>query len=149
MTNGELIAKYGKPGEQLATLLFPYPMYYMGKLVKSTQVHKNYVESLKNALTEIYQVYGPEKIKELGLDQYGGCFNNRVMRGSETKLSMHAFAAAIDFYPEKNTLKMKSDQALFAKPEYKNFIDIMEKHGYYSLGRAKNYDWMHFQTEKP
>jgi len=149
MSNEDPIKKYGEPGAKLGTLLFPYPMKYMGKPVTRIQVHKDYLESLKNASSEILEKYGIEKIKELGLDQYGGCFNNRVMRGSDTKLSMHAFAAAIDLYPEKNTLKMNSTQALFAKPEYKDFIDIMEKHGWYSLGRAKNYDWMHFQTEKP
>jgi hypothetical protein len=71
------------------------------------------------------------------------------MRGSEDKLSMHAFGAAIDLYPAKNTLKMKADTALFAKPEYKDFIDIMESYGWYSLGKYKGYDYMHFQTEKP
>jgi hypothetical protein len=149
MTNTELIAKYGEPGTQLTQMIFPYQMYYDGKVVRSTQVHKVNAGTLKLALEKILTVYGPDRIKSLGLDQYGGCFNNRTMRGSEDKLSLHAFGAAIDLYPSKNTLKMKSDVALFVKPEYKEFIDIMEDHGWYSLGRAKNYDWMHFQTEKP
>ena len=148
MTNEQLIKKYGQPGANLTTMLFPYPMYYDGKLVKTTKVHKDYAESLKNALAEVYDYYGPDEIKRLGLDQYGGCYNNRKLTGSDDKLSIHAFAAAIDFYPSKNTYTMKADKALFAKPEYDPFIDLMEKHGWWSLGRAKGFDYMHFQVEK-
>ena len=41
-------------------------------------------------LNRVKDIYG--KIKELRLDLWGGCFNNRRMRGG-TQLSMHAYAS--------------------------------------------------------
>jgi hypothetical protein len=47
--------------------------------------------------------------------------------------------------PEQNQLRWGKDRAVFAKPEYDKFWEIVEKHGGVSLGRERNYDWMHFQ----
>jgi hypothetical protein len=68
-------------------------------------------------------VYGIEKIKALQLDDFGGCFNYRKMRGG-TQLSLHSWGVAIDLDPDRNLLKETSKTARFARPEYKQFIDI-------------------------
>ena len=49
---------------------FPYPMYYDGKLVTSTTVHKLVKDDLESIFSEILSTYGTEQIKKLGLDQY-------------------------------------------------------------------------------
>jgi len=92
-------------------------------------------------------LYGYDKLKELGIDLFGGCFNYRKMRGGSS-YSVHAWGLAIDLDPARNTLNETSKTARFARPEYKALIDIFYKHGFVSLGREANYDWMHFQWNK-
>ena len=112
-------------------------------------VHKDVAESLESALKEILSFYGEKKIKELRIDKnYGGLHMVRMKRGGST-YSLHSWAIAIDLNDKENSLNMGSDKALFAKPEYKKLLDIMEKYGWYNLGRYKNYDYMHFQAVKP
>jgi hypothetical protein len=152
LTQTQIEAKYGKANKTgagyLVTLQLPYPMFLnwsSSETINSFQCHKLVHDRLKAIFTEILEVYGIDKIKELQLDDYGGCFNYRLMRGG-TKLSTHSWAIAIDLDPDRNLLKETSKTARFARPEYKPMIDIFYKHGFESLGREKNFDFMHFQT---
>lgn len=36
----------------------------------------------------------------------------------------------------------------FCKPDYINWRECWEKEGWVSLGRQRNYDWMHVQAAK-
>jgi hypothetical protein len=110
------------------------------------QCHRLAHDKFKAVFTEILQVYGYERIVELGIDLFGGCFNFRAMRGG-TAPSRHSWGIAIDLDPERNQLKETSKTARFARPEYKKMIDIFYKHGFISLGREKNFDWMHFELK--
>ena len=153
-TTKDFIKKYGLPTETgklyLKTIPTPFPLRLaLDKTHKINNItcHKDIVVPLTNVLNEILKVYGYEKIVSLGIDLYGGCFNFRKMRGG-SDYSVHSWGLAIDLDPERNQLKETSKTARFARPEYKEMIDIFYKYGFVSLGREKNYDWMHFQYEK-
>jgi hypothetical protein len=58
---------------------------------------------------------------------------------------MHSWGIAFDFDPDHNQLKWDHTRASFARPEYKKWLDLWEEEGAVSLGRARDYDWMHIQ----
>lgn len=146
----QLKAKYGEPSANpnfLTTIVLPYPMKLAWDKTQTTKkmtCHKLVASKFVKVFEQILETYGLEKIQELGIDIFGGCFNFRVMRGG-TELSKHSWGVAIDLDPERNQLKETSKTARFARPEYKKMIDIFYANGFLSLGREKNYDWMHFE----
>jgi hypothetical protein len=152
LTTAQIEAKYGKANPTgagyLTTLILPFPVrlsWARHETVKSIQCHKLIKDRLLMVFTDILLHYGYDKIVELGINIYGGCFNYRPMRGG-TNPSRHSWGIAIDLDPDRNLLKETARTARFARPEYKAMIDIFYKHGFLSLGREKNYDWMHFET---
>jgi hypothetical protein len=153
MKTADIIKKYGKPNQQgsyLTTIKLPYPMrlaWDKKTTVKTMRCHKLVADDFAAVFNDLLQHYGYEKIVELGIDLFGGCFNFRSMRGG-SDYSRHSWGIAIDLDPERNTLKEKSKTARFARPEYKPMIDIFYKHGFISLGVEKNYDWMHFEIKE-
>lgn len=153
MKTSEIIKLYGQPGDtkNLTTIMLPYPMRIAWDLTKVTnkiQCHKAAASSLTKIFNELLESYGFTELERLGIDLFGGCYNFRQMRGG-SDWSVHSWALAIDLDPARNTLKETKATARFARPEYQRMIDIFYKHGWYSLGKEKNYDWMHFQFVKP
>ena len=146
----KIIQNYGQPNQQgsyLTKIQLPYPMrlaWDKKTSVTKMRVHKKAAQDFINVFNELLAVYGLAKIQELGIDLFGGCFNFRAMRGG-SDYSRHSWGIAIDLDPSRNQLHETSKTARFARPEYKQMIDIFYKHGFVSLGREKNYDWMHFE----
>jgi len=154
MTTKEITAKYSKPTQNgspyLTTIKLPYPMrlaWALDAKVTKMSCHKLVAQNFLNVFNDLLAHYGHDKIVELGIDLFGGCFNYRAMLGG-TEFSTHSWGIAIDLDPLRNTLKETSKTARFARPEYKAMIDIFYKHGFISLGVEKNYDWMHFQIKE-
>jgi hypothetical protein len=154
MTTNEIVKKYGKPNETgegyLTTILLPYPMKLAWDLdtkVSKMRCHKLAAEPFLNVFNDLLAHYGLNEIERLGIDLFGGCFNYRKMRGG-TSWSTHAWGIALDLDPARNKLKETAKTARFARPEYKEMIQIFYRHGFISLGIEKGYDWMHFELKK-
>ena len=64
------------------------------------------------------------------------------------RYSMRSWGIAIDDDPARNRLKWKRDRANFAKPDYDAWWRFREEEGWVSLGRSRNYDWMHVQAAR-
>ena len=145
-----LIWFYGEVGENQARIDLPYPhrlSWQKKKVVSSFQCHEKVHDSLHRVLSRVLDNYGLEGIRRLHLDVWGGCLNIRKMRGG-TRYSMHSWGIAVDYDPERNRLKWGRDRATFAKPEYDTWWRLWEEEGWVSLGRARNFDWMHIQAAK-
>ena len=154
LTTQQATKKYGTPtvtgAEYLVTLELPYPMRLAWDLdtkVSKMRVHKMVKDNFKAVFDDLLAEYGYEKLVELGIDLFGGCFAYRKMRGG-TSWSKHSWGIAIDLDPVRNQLHETKATARFARPEYKPMIDIFYKHGFIGLGPEKNYDWMHFEIKE-
>ncbi len=150
LTTQQIIAKYGQPGDtkNFKVITLPYPMrvaWDLGLSITKMQCHKLKADDFLNVFTDLYSHYGYAQLQALGIDLYGGCFNFRQMRGG-AQWSRHSWAIALDLDPARNTLHETRKTARFARQEYKDMVDIFYKHDFISLGREKNYDFMHFQA---
>jgi hypothetical protein len=151
LTEKQVYAKYGTPNESgtgyLVTFNLPYPMRLAWDLktkVTKIRCHNLIKDKLLNVFNDLQKTYGYDKLVQLEIDVFGGCFEYRKKRGGDS-LSMHSWGIAIDLNPTKNALNSTKLNAQFAKPEYKPMIAIFYKHGFISLGVEKNFDWTHFE----
>lgn len=136
---------YGQAGpSQLVRMIFPYAMYYGGKRVKTTRVHKKARESFEYLFEETLELYGVTGIEKNNLDVYGGAYNFRRMRGGRA-YSTHSWGAAIDMDPGNNRLRQPRLTARMATNVYQGWFNIAYEAGFISLGIEENRDWMHLQ----
>jgi len=146
----DLIEYYGTVGKNQTSVVVPYPhiiAWDKTKSVTKITCHKKVADSLIRVLTKVNNHYGIDEIRRLRLNMWGGGLNVRKMRGG-SRYSMHSWGIAMDYDPENNRLKWGSDRATFAQPDYNRWWDFWEEEGWISLGRARNYDWMHVQAAR-
>lgn len=101
----QCLAYYGDPRSpswlQANTIDVPCPWpLHMGNLtIPHILIHKKCAESLARVLNNIWDASGKSlsTIQKLRYDQYDGSYNLRLIRGSAIAMSMHAYAAAIDW----------------------------------------------------
>ena len=147
-TEAECPKFYGPKGENQTSIRLPYAM----RLAWDTKVnvekitcHEKIAEPLGRIFANLLSEYGNARLAELGIDLFGGCLNVRLKRGSKSSWSIHSWGVAVDLDPDRNLLRETSKTARFARKEYLPMWKIIEAEGALSLGRAKNYDWMHYQ----
>lgn len=113
--------------------------------VTRIQLHEKVADSAKRVMERIADAYTPQQLVEMGAHLFGGSLNVRKMRGG-AQMSMHSWGIAIDFDPARNQLLWGRDRARLAKPDAELFWKLWEEEGWVSLGRQRNYDWMHVQA---
>jgi hypothetical protein len=151
LTTAQMIERYGAPnqsGTYLVSVPLPFPMrlaWDTAVTVKTMRCHKKEAGRVRLIFEQILQEYGLAQVQALGIDLFGGCFNFRQMRGG-TDWSKHSWGTAIDLDPARNKLEETKATARFARPEYIPMIRAFERNGWASLGRLKDYDWMHFEA---
>ncbi len=144
---------HGVPGgasPPMTTVICPWTLRLAWDLsAKTTKIgcHTKVAASLGRVLAAVHAHYGTPRLQELRLDLYGGCYAPRLKRNGST-WSIHSWACALDFDPDHNKLEWGRDRATFARPEYNAWWECWEKEGWVSLGREKNFDWMHVQAAK-
>ncbi|QAU37153.1 hypothetical protein XH86_05215 [Bradyrhizobium guangdongense] len=114
--SGELDNFYGDPRgaggransawaqENLTKIVPPWAMRSDGGAVSQITVHKKCKDSLTRILNAIWESAGrdPAKIKAAHLDEFDGSYNFRVNVNSPSRLSLHAYGAAIDLAAAEN-----------------------------------------------
>lgn len=157
-TQADLIKFYGNPDmngdglpdpiwekDNIVRIAPPYPMWLAWDTTREVSriaIHKNCEKSLRRVLTQIAGEYSHKERAALGLDQYGGGYNFRLMRGS-TKLSMHSYGCAIDIDPVRNALGRKylPDRMIPIK-----VVKLFEAEGWKWGGQWSRPDAMHFEA---
>jgi hypothetical protein len=143
---------YGKMGENQTQIVLPYPMVLdwapTTRITKLT-CHEKVADAMLRVFTKLKGEYGEEKLRELGIDQFGGCLNVRLKRGSKSAWSIHSWGCAVDLDADRNMLKETKRTARFARLEYLPMWKIIEGEGAVSYGRARDFDWMHWQFARP
>jgi peptidoglycan hydrolase-like protein with peptidoglycan-binding domain len=143
----EVPSFYGPVGSNQVKLTLPFPMrlaWDTSTVVRSFSCHAKVREPLEYVWAMTLKHYGLDEIKRLRLDLFGGCLNVRKMRGGSS-WSMHSWGIAWDIDPDHNALKMKRAQATLDAPAYDAYWALVYATGAISLGRERDFDWMHSQ----
>lgn len=147
----DLASRFGPAGGPQCTrgrIRVPWRMvlsWDQSQVITQISCHELVAASGQRAFNRIAGAYTPAQITDLGLDLFGGCYNYRAKRGGSS-LSTHAYGVALDFDPERNQLNWGADRARLAARDAVPFWEAWEKEGWLSLGRARNFDWMHVQA---
>lgn len=146
----ECMRFYGEPGSNQVKCKVPFTMvlaWDTSSKLTSYTCHILVKEPMERIWNRTLEHYGYDKIVELRLHYFGGCLNVRKMRGGSA-WSMHSWGIAVDIDPARNALNMNKKQATMSKPAYDKFWEFVYDEGAISLGKERDFDWMHFQFAK-
>jgi len=141
---------FGKPGEGIITVEVPFAMSLAwDKSIKVRRIscHELVAPSTVRILERTAVLYNEREREAIGISVYGGGFNIRKMRGGQS-LSMHSYGIAFDFDPERNQLRWNRGRARLAQDDAVPFWELWEDEGWISLGRERDFDWMHVQAAR-
>lgn len=141
---------YGAVGTNQTTIEIPFDMvlaWSKTTRARKMTLHRKVAPSAERVLQRVAQIYSAKERADLGLNLFAGSLNVRRMRGGSS-YSMHSWGIAIDFDSERNQLKWGAPKARLSHADALPFWQAWEAEGWLSLGRARNYDWMHVQAAR-
>ncbi|MCQ0988139.1 peptidoglycan-binding protein [Jiella marina] len=144
----EVSAYFGAVGTRQTPIEIPFDMvlaWSKWTRIRRMTLHEKIAGSAERVLRLVAETYSASERAALGLDLFGGSLNVRRMRGG-SRYSMHSWGIAIDFDPERNQLRWNAPRARLSHADALPFWQAWEAEGWLSLGRARNYDWMHVQA---
>lgn len=139
----------------ITRIIPPYPMFlaWNGRPLKTISIHRKCADSLMRCLLHIADIPEANR-RHYGLDQFGGAYNFRPMRGV-SQLSTHAYGCAIDLAPVQNPLyKAWQERSNMMPPEV---VKIFQAEGWawggdwdgdHDLKDQRRHDGMHFQAAR-
>ena len=143
-----LVDFYGDPRESgfesnLVVVSPPWQMTYEGQPVKGVRIHQKCADSLRAVFDDIaVQVGNDWSQLPDGAVKFSGSYNFRPVRGS-SRLSCHAFGAAIDMDAENNPMSTTGDLGTMSPI----VVGAFERQGWVWGGRFHSrQDSMHFQA---
>lgn len=143
--NGDGLPDIDWYNENIVKIAPPYPMYWSWNKepVRTISIHTVCADSLQRCLSGIAKNFKESEIKKYRLNECGGGYNFRLMRGGRN-LSVHSWGAAIDIAPSLNWLgraynPLKGMMPLLA-------VQIFNNEGWTWGGLWKRPDAMHFQA---
>lgn len=149
-TQANVSSFYGTVGTNQTQIEIPFDMWLAwdkGTRLRKMTLHKKVASSALRVLQSVAGIYGQKERQALGVDLFGGSLNVRKMRGGSS-YSMHSWGIAIDFDPERNGLNVHSPKARLSHADAVPFWEEWEAEGWLSLGRARDYDYMHIQAAR-
>jgi len=141
---------FGGVGTNQTSIEIPFDMFLAwdkSVRVRKITLHQKVAASGLAAFQSIASTYSAKERSDIGINIFGGSLNVRRMRGG-SRYSMHSWGIAIDFDPERNQLHVHKPDARLSHPDAVPFWLAWESQGWLSLGRAKNFDWMHVQAAR-
>lgn len=106
------------------------------KLVTQIRCHRRIVPMLGGALSNVYQAGLWDKLRT-----FDGCYNWRTQRGSQARLSRHAWGIALDFDASHNRQGHPPQMPAA-------IVECFEREGFFWGGRFRGsrVDGMHFEA---
>lgn len=101
--------------------------------VRRLRVHKLAADNFSAAFAALYANGLDDLVTELG-----GVYSARMQRGSDSRLSLHTWGAAIDLNPRTNMLGTKGDMS-------PDVVGIFSRYGFAWGGKFSRSDPQHFQ----
>jgi hypothetical protein len=146
--NESLFKFYGRPRTaELAHFVPPFTMIDEDtkKAIDGFDVHPKCLDAFTGVFNELWLACGRDQavVEKYHLHIYSGCFNPRMVRGSATHWSVHAFAAALDINSRGAPFQVDKRPSQENMPDFA--VAIWKRYGATWGGNFKRKDWMHFQ----